>query len=83
MNAQSKQKSHVFSDLAIPCVFRWNGERFEKHDEQFALPLDRGDVGVVFFLPHDLIEIVSGQTRLKPGTPLYQGNNIIGYVKNY
>ena len=73
---------HAFKEFRLLSVFYDGDIMFEKQSENSAKPLQGVDRSLVYFHnPDELFDIVSGQSKLKVGPPLYTDKReIIGYV---
>lgn len=74
---------HAFREFKILSVFYWGDLMFEKQSENTAKPLQCKNRALTYFHdPDELFDTVSGQSRLKPGSPLYNDKKeIIGFAK--
>jgi hypothetical protein len=78
--------SHAFREIETLSVFRYGDLTFQKLSEDRAVPIGSvksattGELPV-WFDASVKVEIVSGQTRLKIGSPLYRDDgSVVGRV---
>lgn len=73
---------HELKDFEIGSVFRWDGYDFRKHSERWAKQLFGDGEMVYFHDENEWMEIISGQSRLKVGAPLYNSKgDVIGHCQ--